>query len=293
MVGMGYGKAKEVPATLPRVSRRRRRASSVSLASRRPFRTRSRARPLPVSSCFDLLLPVLVSSPVVRCVRSSMLLAFRTSCPSRWDQLTQSTSFARRSRLSRASNAQSRLRHAVVCLWTRSPLTHCCGRSSQRREEILMAKLKENQRKSDIGGKPNQRASLCSLGLKRIDDVVVCDDRPELRGTTQRRASPRDCGRGGFDMSNDYSLKVHDLRPAPGAKTPRPVSVVVKLRRARQPDAEPRAHVLVTRFPHGFEGGQTPMHMRLPKLRGFKNPVKVTFQVCQSRQAVVLVPRRR
>ncbi|SMY02655.1 MULTISPECIES: 50S ribosomal protein L30 [unclassified Brevibacterium] len=45
-----------------------------------------------------------------------------------------------------------------------------------------MAKLKVTQRKSDIGGKPNQRATLRSLGLKRIDDVVVCEDRPELRG---------------------------------------------------------------------------------------------------------------
>ena len=31
--------------------------------------------------------------------------------------------------------------------------------------------------------------------------------------------------------------------------------------------------------PAGFEGGQTPMHRRLPKLRGFKNPFKVTYQV--------------
>ncbi|MDN5656300.1 50S ribosomal protein L30 [Brevibacterium sandarakinum] len=45
-----------------------------------------------------------------------------------------------------------------------------------------MAKLKVTQHKSDIGGKPNQRDSLRSLGLKRIDDVVVCEDRPEIRG---------------------------------------------------------------------------------------------------------------
>ena len=45
-----------------------------------------------------------------------------------------------------------------------------------------MAKLKVTQRKSDIGGKPNQRDSLRSLGLKRINDLVVCEDRPEIRG---------------------------------------------------------------------------------------------------------------
>ncbi|MGO1397164.1 MAG: 50S ribosomal protein L30 [Brevibacterium yomogidense] len=45
-----------------------------------------------------------------------------------------------------------------------------------------MAKLKITQLKSDIGGKKNQRETLRTLGLKRIDDVVVKDDRPEIRG---------------------------------------------------------------------------------------------------------------
>ncbi|RBP62393.1 LSU ribosomal protein L30P [Brevibacterium sanguinis] len=45
-----------------------------------------------------------------------------------------------------------------------------------------MAKLKVTQRKSEIGGKQNQRDSLRSLGLKRINDVVVHEDRPEIRG---------------------------------------------------------------------------------------------------------------
>jgi large subunit ribosomal protein L30 len=45
-----------------------------------------------------------------------------------------------------------------------------------------MAKLKITQLKSEIGGKQNQRETLRSLGLKRINDVVVKDDRPEIRG---------------------------------------------------------------------------------------------------------------
>ena len=45
-----------------------------------------------------------------------------------------------------------------------------------------MAKLKITQLKSEIAGKQNQRETLRSLGLKRINDVVVKDDRPEIRG---------------------------------------------------------------------------------------------------------------
>ena len=45
-----------------------------------------------------------------------------------------------------------------------------------------MARLKVTQIRSGIGRKQNQRDSLRSLGLKRINDVVVKEDRPEIRG---------------------------------------------------------------------------------------------------------------
>ena len=45
-----------------------------------------------------------------------------------------------------------------------------------------MARLKVTQVRSGIGGKQNQRDTLRSLGLKRIRDVVVKEDRPEIRG---------------------------------------------------------------------------------------------------------------
>ncbi|WP_299037118.1 50S ribosomal protein L30 [uncultured Pseudokineococcus sp.] len=45
-----------------------------------------------------------------------------------------------------------------------------------------MARLKVTQTRSKIGGKQNQRDTLRSLGLRRIGDVVVKDDRPEIRG---------------------------------------------------------------------------------------------------------------
>ena len=45
-----------------------------------------------------------------------------------------------------------------------------------------MARLKVEQTRSTIGRKANQRNTLRSLGLKRIGDVVVKEDRPEVRG---------------------------------------------------------------------------------------------------------------
>jgi len=48
-----------------------------------------------------------------------------------------------------------------------------------------MAQLKITQTRSRIGGTARQRASLRSLGLKRIGDVVIKEDRPEIRGMIQ------------------------------------------------------------------------------------------------------------
>jgi large subunit ribosomal protein L30 len=46
----------------------------------------------------------------------------------------------------------------------------------------VSVRLQVTQRKSPIGGTHNQRESLRSLGLKRIGDTVVKEDRPEIRG---------------------------------------------------------------------------------------------------------------
>ena len=74
-------------------------------------------------------------------------------------------------------------------------------------------------------------------------------------------------------------LKVHHLRPAPGAKT-------AKTRVGRGEGSKGKTAGRGTKgtsaryqVPQGFEGGQMPMHMRLPKLRGFTNPFKVYYQV--------------
>ncbi len=80
-------------------------------------------------------------------------------------------------------------------------------------------------------------------------------------------------------MAKDTTLKVHHLRPAPGAKT-------AKTRVGRGEGSKGKSAGRGTKgtgaryqVPAGFEGGQMPMHMRLPKLRGFINPFKVQYQV--------------
>jgi large subunit ribosomal protein L15 len=75
------------------------------------------------------------------------------------------------------------------------------------------------------------------------------------------------------------TLKLHHLRPAPGSKT-------AKTRVGRGEGSKGKTAGRGTKGTKaryqvraGFEGGQMPIHMRLPKLKGFKNPFKVDFQV--------------
>src|SRR6476661_10961535 len=75
------------------------------------------------------------------------------------------------------------------------------------------------------------------------------------------------------------TLKLHHLRPAPGAKT-------AKTRVGRGEGSKGKTAGRGTKgtkaryqVSAAFEGGQMPIHMRLPKLKGFKNPFRVEFQV--------------
>jgi large subunit ribosomal protein L15 len=75
------------------------------------------------------------------------------------------------------------------------------------------------------------------------------------------------------------TLKLHNLAPAKGART-------AKRRVGRGEGSKGKTAGRGTKgtsaryqVRQGFEGGQTPLHMRIPKLKGFKNPFKVEFQV--------------
>jgi large subunit ribosomal protein L15 len=76
------------------------------------------------------------------------------------------------------------------------------------------------------------------------------------------------------------TLKVHHLRPAPGAKTPKTrVGRGEGGSRGKTAGRGTKGSKARNSIPENFEGGQMPLHMRLPKLRGFKNRNRVEFQV--------------
>ena len=75
------------------------------------------------------------------------------------------------------------------------------------------------------------------------------------------------------------ALKLHHLRPAPGSRTARTRVGRGEASKGKTAGRGTKGTKARNQVPAAFEGGQMPIHMRLPKLKGFKNPFKVEFQV--------------
>jgi large subunit ribosomal protein L15 len=75
------------------------------------------------------------------------------------------------------------------------------------------------------------------------------------------------------------ALKLHHLRPAPGAKTAKTRVGRGEASKGKTAGRGTKGTKARYTVPTRFEGGQMPLHMRLPKLKGFKNPFRVEFQV--------------
>ena len=81
------------------------------------------------------------------------------------------------------------------------------------------------------------------------------------------------------DQNAATPLKLHDLRPAPGSKTARTRVGRGEASKGKTAGRGTKGTKARYQVPVGFEGGQIPLHMRLPKLRGFTNPFRVEYQV--------------
>jgi large subunit ribosomal protein L15 len=75
------------------------------------------------------------------------------------------------------------------------------------------------------------------------------------------------------------TLKLHHLRPAPGARTAKTRIGRGEASKGKTAGRGTKGSKARQRVPESFEGGQMPLHMRLPKLKGFRSPFKAEYQV--------------
>ncbi|MCU1569608.1 MAG: ribosomal protein [Naasia sp.] len=86
-------------------------------------------------------------------------------------------------------------------------------------------------------------------------------------------------------------LKVHHLRPAAGAKKDRTRVGRGEGSKGKTAGRGTKGSKARYQVRPGFEGGQMPLHMRTPKLRGFKNPFRVEYQVVNLEKLAELYPQ--
>src|SRR5579862_3413083 len=86
------------------------------------------------------------------------------------------------------------------------------------------------------------------------------------------------------------NLKVHHLRPAPGAHTKKTRVGRGEASKGKTAGRGTKGTKARYQVPASFEGGQMPLHMRLPKLKGFRNRFGVEFQVVNVASLAKLFP---
>src|SRR3954467_11404027 len=86
------------------------------------------------------------------------------------------------------------------------------------------------------------------------------------------------------------AIKIHHLRPAPGAKTEKTRVGRGEGSKGKTAGRGTKGTKARKNVPAAFEGGQMPIHMRLPKLKGFKNRFRVEYQVVNVGDLAQLFP---
>jgi large subunit ribosomal protein L15 len=85
-------------------------------------------------------------------------------------------------------------------------------------------------------------------------------------------------------------IKVHHLKPAPGSKTAKNRVGRGEGSKGKTAGRGTKGSKARNQIPASFEGGQTPLHMRLPKLKGFRNRFKIVYQVVNLERVAELFP---
>jgi len=115
-------------------------------------------------------------------------------------------------------------------------------------------------------------------------------EKAEAPATAPKAAAKPAAKKPAADEPKVQLLKVHHLRPAPGAKKDRTRVGRGEGSKGKTSGRGTKGTKARYQVKVGFEGGQMPLHMRTPKLRGFKNPFRVEYQVVNLEKLAELYP---
>jgi large subunit ribosomal protein L15 len=123
-------------------------------------------------------------------------------------------------------------------------------------------------------------------------DDAAADKAPAKKAPAKKApAKTAPAKKADADVVREPVLKVHHLRPAPGAKKDKTRVGRGEGSKGKTAGRGTKGSKARNNIRPGFEGGQLPYHMRAPKLRGFKNPFRVEYQVVNLEKLAELYPK--
>jgi large subunit ribosomal protein L15 len=120
----------------------------------------------------------------------------------------------------------------------------------------------------------------------KADSAEKAEKAPAKKAALKAKAAPK----ADAPASRPGVLKVHHLRPVPGANTAKTRVGRGEGSKGKTAGRGTKGQKARYQVKAGFEGGQMPLHMRTPKLRGFKNPFRVEYQVVNLEKLAELYP---
>ncbi|SIN93678.1 50S ribosomal protein L15 [Agromyces cerinus] len=122
-------------------------------------------------------------------------------------------------------------------------------------------------------------------------DSAAAEKAPAKKAPAKAASSKTAAAKADVAEKREQVLKVHHLRPAPGAKKDKTRVGRGEGSKGKTAGRGTKGSKARNNIRPGFEGGQLPYHMRAPKLRGFKNPFRVEYQVVNLEKLAELYPK--
>ncbi len=121
-------------------------------------------------------------------------------------------------------------------------------------------------------------------------DKAEAADKAEKAPAAKKAPAKKAAPKADAPASRPGVLKVHHLRPVPGSNTAKTRVGRGEGSKGKTAGRGTKGQKARYQVKAGFEGGQMPLHMRTPKLRGFKNPFRVEYQVVNLDKLAELYP---
>jgi len=147
--------------------------------------------------------------------------------------------------------------------------------------------MAENEKVEAAKAEAPKKKAAPKAAAKKAPAKAAADKATTAKKAPAKKAAPK----ADAPAARPGVLKVHHLRPVPGSNTAKTRVGRGEGSKGKTAGRGTKGQKARYQVKAGFEGGQMPLHIRTPKLRGFKNPFRVEYQVVNLEKLAELYPK--